>query len=73
MDKQLYLALKNKYESAIQEQKYNLKVWLDRPTIIPEHMNAVEEFDTAIQAIADFQERLTTLEDLYNETSTRTH
>ena len=73
MDKELYLALKNKYQSAIQEQKYNLKVWLDRPTIIPEHMNALEDVDKAIQHISDYQERLETLEHLYDETSTTTH
>ena len=69
MDNELYKALKTKYKAVIREQEYNVKVWLKTPTLIPEHMNIVEEIDKAIQMIADYQERLDTLETL-NETTT---
>ena len=69
MDYELYKALKTKYKAIIREQEYNVKVWLKTPTLIPEHMNIVEEIDKAIQMIADYQERLDTLETL-NETTT---
>ena len=69
MDHELYKALKTKYKAVIREQDYNVKVWLKTPTLIPEHMNIVEEIDKAIQMIADYQERLDTLETL-NETTT---
>ena len=69
MDHELYKALKTKYKAVIREQDYNVKVWLKTPTLIPEHMNIVEEIDKAIQMIADYQERLDTLEKL-NETTT---
>ena len=69
MDYELYKALKTKYKAIIREQEYNVKVWLKTPTLIPEHMNIVEEIDKAIQMIADYQERLDTLEKL-NETTT---
>ena len=69
MDNELYKALKTKYRAVIREQEYNVKVWFRTPTLIPEHMNIVEEIDKAIQMIADYQERLDTLEKL-NETTT---
>ena len=53
MDHELYKALKTKYKAVIREQDYNVKVWLKTPTLIPEHMNIVEEIDKAIQMIAD--------------------
>ena len=70
MDYELYKALKTKYKAIIREQEYNVKVWLKTPTLIPEHMNIVEEIDKAIQMIADYEERLMTLEKLHDETST---
>ena len=42
MDKELYNALKNKYEVSYTRARVQSQVWLDRPTIIPEHMNAVK-------------------------------
>ena len=69
MDHELYKALKTKYKAVIREQDYNVKVWLKTPTLIPEHMNIVEEIDKAIQMIADYEERLMTLEKLHDETS----
>ena len=68
MDHELYKALKTKYKAVIREQDYNVKVWLKTPTLIPEHMNIVEEIDKAIQMIADYEERLETLEKLHDET-----
>ena len=68
MDNELYKALKTKYKAVIREQEYNVKVWLKTPTLIPEHMNIVEEIDKAIQMIADYEERLETLEKLHDET-----
>ena len=73
MDHELYKALKTKYKAEIRQQEYNVKVWFRTPTIIPEHMNIVEEIDKAIQIIADHQERLETLEKLHNETYPRYH
>ena len=69
MDNELYKALKTKYKAVIREQEYNVKVWLKTPTLIPEHMNIVEEMDKAIQMIADYEERLLTLEKLHDETT----
>ena len=69
MDNELYKALKTKYKAIIREQEYNVKVWLKTPTLIPEHMNIVEEIDKAIQMIADYEERLETLEKLHDETT----
>ena len=69
MDNELYKALKTKYKAVIREQEYNVKVWLKTPTLIPEHMNIVEEIDKAIQMIADYDERLLTLEKLHDETT----
>ena len=69
MDYELYKALKTKYKAIIREQEYNVKVWLKTPTLIPEHMNIVEEMDKAIQMIADYEERLLTLEKLHDETT----
>ena len=69
MDNELYKALKTKYEAVIREQEYNVKVWLKTPTLIPEHMNIIEEIDSAVAKIADYEERLMTLEKLHDETS----
>ena len=69
MDNELYKALKTKYKAAIREQEYNVKVWLKTPTLIPEHMNIIEEIDSAVSKIADYEERLMTLEKLHDETS----
>ena len=69
MDHELYKALKTKYKAVIQEQEYNVKVWLKTPTLIPEHMNIINEFDEAVAKIADYEERLMTLEKLHDETS----
>ena len=69
MDNDLYKALKTKYKAVIREQEYNVKVWRKTPTLIPEHMNIVEEIDKAIQMIADNEERLETLEKLHYETT----
>ena len=68
MDHELYKALKTKYKAVIREQDYNVKAWFRTPTLIPEHMNIVEEIDKAIQIIADYQERLEILERLRDET-----
>ena len=69
MDNELYLALKSKYEAEIRQQEYMIKTWLECRTVIPEHMNIVEEIDKAIQMIADYEERLETLEKLHDETT----
>ena len=69
MDKELYKALKTKYRAVIREQEYNVKVWLKTPTLIPEHMNIINEIDEAVAKIADYEERLMTLEKLHDETS----
>ena len=69
MNNELYKALKTKYRAVIREQEYNVKVWLKTPTLIPEHMNIIEEIDAAVSKIADYEERLMTLEKLHDETS----
>ena len=69
MDNELYKALKTKYRAVIREQEYNVKVWLKTPTLIPEHMNIINEIDEAVSKIADYEERLETLEKLHDETS----
>ena len=69
MDNELYKALRTKYKAVIREQEYNVKVWLKTPTLIPEHMNIIEEIDSAVAKIADYEERLMTLEKLHDETS----
>jgi len=69
VDNELYKALKTKYKAVIREQEYNVKVWLKTPTLIPEHMNIIEEIDAAVSKIADYEERLMTLEKLHDETS----
>ena len=69
MDYELYKALKTKYKAIIREQEYNVKVWLKTPTLIPEHMNIINEIDEAVAKIADYEERLMTLEKLHDETS----
>ena len=69
MDYHLYKALKTKYKAIIREQEYNVKVWLKTPTLIPEHMNIINEIDEAVAKIADYEERLMTLEKLHDETS----
>jgi len=69
VDNELYKALKTKYKAVIREQEYNVKVWLKTPTLIPEHMNIIEEIDAAVAKIADYEERLLTLEKLHDETS----
>ena len=68
MDNELYKALKTKYRAVIREQEYNVKVWLKTPTLIPEHMNIINEIDEAVAQIADYEERLMTLEKLHDET-----
>ena len=69
MDNELYKALRTKYKAVIREQEYNVKVWLKTPTLIPEHMNIINEIDEAVAKIADYEERLMTLEKLHDETS----
>ena len=69
MDNELYKALRTKYKAVIREQEYNVKVWLKTPTLIHEHMNIIEEIDAAVAKIADYEERLMTLEKLHDETS----
>ena len=69
MDNELYKALKTKYRAVIREQEYNVKVWLKTPTLIPAHMNIINEIDEAVAKIADYEERLMTLEKLHDETS----
>ena len=69
MDNELYKALKTKYRAVIREQEYNVKGWLKTPTLIPEHMNIINEIDEAVAKIADYEERLMTLEKLHDETS----
>ena len=69
MDNELYKALKTMYRAVIREQEYNVKVWLKTPTLIPEHMNIINEIDEAVAKIADYEERLMTLEKLHDETS----
>ena len=69
MDNELYKALKTKYRAVIREQEYNVKVWLKTPTLIPDHMNIINEIDEAVAKIADYEERLKTLEKLHDETS----
>ena len=69
MYNELYKALKTKYRAVIREQEYNVKVWLKTPTLIPEHMNIINEIDEAVAKIADYEERLMTLEKLHDETS----
>lgn len=69
MDNELYKALRTKYKAIIREQKYNVKVWLKTPTLIPEHMNIIEEIDAAVAKIAEYEERLDTLENLHDETT----
>ena len=69
MEFELYHALKSKYEAEIRQQEYMIKTWLKNQTVIPEHMNILEDLDKAITFIADYEERLATLERLYDETT----
>ena len=69
MDEELYKALRTKYKSEIRTQEYMIKTWLKCKTVIPEHMNILEDLDKAIAFIADYEERLATLERLYDETA----
>jgi hypothetical protein len=65
--KLMYEALVYKYKSEIASAKASLVVYLEDSVGIGEHPQHVEEMDKLVTQITDAEDKLSTIEDIYQE------
>ena len=62
MDEYLLLALIKKLEGEIALDKANIRVYMDNPAGIGEHPQILEAIETEVAALAEAEEKKTTIE-----------
>ena len=60
-------ALKAKYKAEVMAAKVNIKVYLDNPVGIGEHPDLVAAVDHQMSALADAQDKLESLIQIYGD------
>ena len=60
-------ALRKKYEAVIEEAKATAEVYLQRPVGIVEHPQFIEELDKLINTIAEAEDKLTVINNRFDD------
>ncbi len=67
MQDKLYQVMVAKYEAEIADAKFKISTLVDRPMIIPEHIDITGEVDKLLQIITDAEDKMATLRQLYGK------
>ena len=67
MKESMIKALRKKYEADIEEAKATAEIYLERPVGIGEHPQFVEELDKLINTIAEAEDKLTVLNNRFDD------
>ena len=67
MQDKLYQVMVAKYEAEIADAKFKISTLVDRPIIIPEHIDITGEVDKLLQIITDAEDKMATLRQLYGK------
>ena len=67
MRDKLYQALSARYEAEIVDAKFKIDTFLDRTTIIPEHVDITGEIDKLLQIVTDAEDKMSTLRQYYGK------
>ena len=58
MQDRLYQVMAAKYQAEIDDAKFKISTLVDRPTIIPEHVDITGEVDKLLDVIASAEDKL---------------
>ena len=67
MNDRLKAVMKARYEAIIEDCKYKIKCYSDQEIIIPEHPDITLEVDKLLEAMANAEEKLATIELHYGD------
>ena len=62
MQDKLYQVMVAKYEAEIADAKFKISTLVDRPMIIPEHIDITGEVDKLLQKIAEAEDKMAVME-----------
>ena len=72
MRDKLYQTLVARYEADIADAKFKIDTFLDRTTIIPEHVDITGEIDTLLGKIGKAEEKLSVMRKYYGKKEAKT-
>ena len=70
MNDRLKAVMEVRYKSIIEDCKYKIKCYSDQEIIIPEHPDITLEIDKLLEAMANAEEKLATIELHYGKNGT---
>ena len=70
MNERLKKVMTARYNSIIEDSKYKIKCYSDQEIIIPEHPDITLEVDKLLEAMANAEEKLATIELHYGKNGT---
>ena len=70
MNNQIRMVLKKRYEAEIADAKYKIQCYSQQELIIPEHPDITLEIDKLLEAMANAEEKLATIELHYGKNGT---
>ena len=65
MQDRLYQVMAAKYQAEIDDAKFKISTLVDRPTIIPEHIDVTGEIDKLLGKIEEAESRMAILQRVY--------
>ena len=65
MQDRLYQVMAAKYQAEIDDAKFKISTLVDRPTIIPEHIDITGEIDKLLGKIEDAESKMAILQRVY--------
>ena len=71
MNQRLKEVMIARYNAIIEDSKYKIKCYSDQEIIIPEHPDITLEIDKLLEAMANAEEKLATIELHYGENKTK--
>ena len=67
MQDRLYQVMAAKYQSEIDDAKFKISTLVDRPMIIPEHVDITGEVDKLLQKISSAEDRMAAMRRHYGK------
>ena len=67
MQDRLYQVMAAKYQAEIDDAKFKISTLVDKPTIIPEHVDITGEVDKLLQKISSAEDRMAAMRRHYGK------
>ena len=67
MQDRLYQVMAAKYQSEIDDAKFKISTFVDRPILIPEHIDITGEVDKLLQKISSAEDRMAAMRRHYGK------